>query len=224
MSEGRSDPRVPFQSTLWTVIERARQGDRDSFGSFVRSYRRPLVSFLQARGVAEEDAEDLSQEIFLRIFEKRLLSRMDPARGRFRSFLLAIAKNVLSEQRRSAGALKREGGRVRISLEDLGEIPDESDPEFDRLWVENLLQVAFEGLKAVEAEGLSCELLRAYTEEDVTYADLAALHKIGEGQVRDLIHAARARLKKRVQELVADYVLSREELAEEKAFLSRYLK
>ena len=215
---------VPFQSTLWTVISRAGQGDRDSFERFVGSYRRPLVSFLQAKGLPEADAEDLSQEVFLRIYEKRLLLRFDAARGRFRSFLLAIARNMLSEHRRNAGALKREGGRVKISLEDLGEIPDESDPDFDRLWVENLLQVAFEGLKSMEGEGPSCEVLRAYTEETVTYGELAARHGISEAQVRDLIHAARKKLKKRVQDLIADYVLSREELEEEKAFLSKYLR
>src|SRR5215831_13767109 len=100
---------APFQSTLWTVIDKAGRGDRTSFDDFVRSYRRPLASFLQNRGIAEADAEDLVQDVFIRIFEKGLL----------RNFLLAVARNILGEVHRHASADKRGGARPRISLDDL---------------------------------------------------------------------------------------------------------
>ncbi len=223
-----SDRFAPFQSTLWSVIHSAGRGDRSSFDDFVRTYRRPLASYLQARGVPEHDAEDLVQEVFIRIFEKGLLARLSAEGGRFRSFLLVVARNVLGEIRRHGSAQKRGGEGPRISLDGMGfeGTAAEPDEEFDRLWVQNLIQVAFERLKAAPSEEgpPHVELLKAYADGDETYGKLAAQWKMTETQVRSALVSARKRLRKLVLQLMGEYVLSEDEMEEERRFISRYLK
>lgn len=219
---------VPFQSTLWAVIRGAGRGDRASFDRFASTYRRPLVCFIQGRGIPEADAEDLVQDVFIRIYEKGLLARLSEERGRFRSYLLGVARNVVAEQRRSGSVGKRGGGALKVGLDDVA-VPAaavEPDEEFDRLWVQNLLQVAFERLKEREAgEGVSGhDLLKSYTEGGLSYQDLADTHRMTETQVRGSLETARKRLRKLIQELLGEYVLSHEELEEERRFVARYLE
>ena len=39
--------RVPFQSTIWTELERAREGDAAAYAQFVGRYRPAIVSYVQ---------------------------------------------------------------------------------------------------------------------------------------------------------------------------------
>jgi RNA polymerase sigma-70 factor (ECF subfamily) len=64
----------------------------------VAGYWRPVFYYLRAREYPFHQAEDLAQEFFLRFFEKNWIRPADPARGRFRTFLLTILKRFLSDQ------------------------------------------------------------------------------------------------------------------------------
>ena len=78
---------------------------------------RPIGSrythFIRWQGHSQKDAEDLIQGFFARLIEKNDLADADPARGRFRTFLLASLRHFMANQRDRRQALKR-GGGVRI--------------------------------------------------------------------------------------------------------------
>ena len=76
----------------------------------------PLYVFVRRRGYAPEDAQDLTQAFFARLLEKGDVARASPARGRFRSFLLASLQNFLLNEFDRMRTLKR-GGGVRIFLD-----------------------------------------------------------------------------------------------------------
>jgi RNA polymerase sigma-70 factor (ECF subfamily) len=59
-------------------------------------YWYPLNAYVRRCGHGHEDAQDLTQESFARLFAKAYLARADPHKGRFRSFLLTGIKTMLS--------------------------------------------------------------------------------------------------------------------------------
>ena len=60
---------VRFQSTIWTVIRDARAEAPGAFDSLVELYREPVRRYLRSRGIRRELAEDLTQVVFLRVFQ-----------------------------------------------------------------------------------------------------------------------------------------------------------
>lgn len=78
--------------------------DRDSpeyvaaVNRFASRYWRPVFFFLRARGYAFHEAEDLTQEFFTTWLQRDWISRADPVRGRFRTYLLTILVRFLSDQ------------------------------------------------------------------------------------------------------------------------------
>ena len=61
-------------------------------------YWYPVYAYVRRRGHLNEEAQDLTQDFFIRILEGRYLDRADPSRGRFRSFLLNSCKFFLADQ------------------------------------------------------------------------------------------------------------------------------
>ena len=59
------------------------------------TYWYPLYAFVRRRGHSAHDAQDLTQDFFARLLEKKDLASVDRARGRFRSFLLAALEHFL---------------------------------------------------------------------------------------------------------------------------------
>jgi RNA polymerase sigma-70 factor (ECF subfamily) len=130
-----------------------------------RSYWYPLYAFVRRQGHEAPDAEDLTQEFFARFLAKEYFGRADPARGRFRNYLLACLKHFLSEQWRRAGRLKREGGQTIVSWDSqTAEERYQSEPEdpvtpekvYDRRWALTLLERALARQFSMRTRRVSC--------------------------------------------------------------------
>jgi DNA-directed RNA polymerase specialized sigma24 family protein len=91
-----------FPTTAWSMIRAAQ--DRESpecltaINRCVAAYWRPVFCFLRAKGYPLHRAEDLTQEFFLRFYQRGWIGRADPQRGRFRTFLLTILTRFLADQ------------------------------------------------------------------------------------------------------------------------------
>ena len=83
-----------------------------AFDALVAAYWKPVYKYLRLKWrAAGEDAEDLTQGFFARAIEKGFFDRFDPARARFRTYLRACLDGFVANERKSAGRLKRGGGR-----------------------------------------------------------------------------------------------------------------
>ena len=105
--QGAFRPRVTtvprmFPSTHWTLLAQATlNGDspgREALSRLCENYRPPVVAYLRMKGLGAAEAEDLAQDLFARLLTSRAWKRADPARGKFRTFLLGIVQHVLSSQ------------------------------------------------------------------------------------------------------------------------------
>jgi DNA-directed RNA polymerase specialized sigma24 family protein len=146
--------------TRWTEILAARTLDverqREAVGRVMGRYWRPVYAYLRGRGRDHAEAEDLVQGFFAEVVMGReLIQQADPAKGRFRTFLLtALDRYVRDEHEKGAARKRMPGGGVRSldAFEQLPPVPAaEATPEeaFTYAWASQLLD---EVLADVEAQ------------------------------------------------------------------------
>lgn len=147
-----------FATTRWSIVLEAGDGARAAraLESICRDYRAPVLAYVRSQGRSPADAEDLTQEFFARLLERRWHTAADPARGRFRTFLLTALKRFLLDARDAEGTRKRGGGCRHVDWEDEAErlqAPASESPEhaFERAWAATVIEHACARLHA-EAE------------------------------------------------------------------------
>src|SRR5262245_40377124 len=89
-----------FQPTQWTLVRVAGSNSADSgdaLEQLCRAYWYPIYAFIRRNGRAPHDAQDLTQDFFLRLLETNSIERADPRRGKFRTFLLSALKYFLTD-------------------------------------------------------------------------------------------------------------------------------
>ena len=107
------DHAAGFDSTQWSVVLGARRDATDRPAALQRlcaAYWLPLYGYLRRRGHAPADAEDLTQSFFVYLLDSDFLDRPDPAKGRFRGYLVGALKFFLAQHFERTGAQKRGGG------------------------------------------------------------------------------------------------------------------
>jgi RNA polymerase sigma factor (sigma-70 family) len=225
--------RVPrFQTTLWSEIARAGAGNLAAMNDFLRRYQGPVYEYLVARGLQAADAEDVTQDVFQRILQADLLRKADQERGRFRSLLLGITKNILRERGRRNRTRKRGGGRKEVSLNpDLDDAPEpvlavHRDERFDRIWVAHLVDAAIQEAERTDRRRGTryMEVLAARTVDQMKYQELAARFRLSLQDVKNHLHRARLEVGRQVRRLVGSYASSLEEFREELEFVSDLMR
>ena len=153
-------PRPAFAATQWTIVLRAGGDDvagREALARLCKAYWLPLYVYVRRRGYSEHDAKDLTQGFFADLLERSAMKRADPARGRFRTFLLTALVNYLYNAHDHAQAARRGGAIEKLSFDDC-EVTDtlaqvqaaglSPDQAFDRSWTLALLDRAMKRLRA----------------------------------------------------------------------------
>lgn len=79
------------------LIERAKQGDREAFEAIILNHQGAIYGYLRSRLMQPTDAEDMTQDVFMRCFEAR--ARFDSS-SQIRPWLIGIARNLLREHMR----------------------------------------------------------------------------------------------------------------------------
>src|SRR6185436_16024803 len=223
-----------FATTHWSVVLAAKQDDSSeaavALEKLCRTYWPPLYAYIRRDGQDATEAEDLTQEFFARLLVRDYLQHLHHQQGKFRSFLLAYLKNFLSEQRRKAGAQKRGGGCVFVSLSEpagedgyLLEPVDELTPDqvFERRWAQTVLQTALDRLRAEHAargQTSLFELLQDYQPREPggrSYAQLGDDLAMTEAAVKSAVQRMRQRHRELLREEVAQTVTRPEEIEEE---------
>jgi RNA polymerase sigma factor (sigma-70 family) len=232
-AEGR---RGHFATTRWSLVLAAGAGDsspgaHEALATLCETYWYPLYGFLRSRGYNAENAQDLTQAFFARLLEKHAVRHADPARGRFRSFLLASLRNFVANERSRDIAGKRGGGIPILSLEIESaegrfqmELPSDETPErvFDRRWALTLLDRVMSRLQTEAAprgdKSSPFEGLKAYLtgdEPQLSYAQTAAALNMSEGAVKVAVHRLRRRFRDLVRDEIAHTVSSPEDVDDE---------
>jgi RNA polymerase sigma-70 factor (ECF subfamily) len=109
-----------FATTHWSVVLAAGGSDgaqaQEALAKLCQTYWYAVYAYVRSRGQSPEDAQDLTQEFFVRLLEKKSLARITRHKGRSRSLLLTMLDHFLVDEWKRAKALKRGALKV-ISLD-----------------------------------------------------------------------------------------------------------
>jgi hypothetical protein len=89
-----------------------------------------VYAYILRRGYAPEDAEDLTQEFFTRLIEKRHLRNVSSERGSVGCYLFGAVRHFLADERDRARAKKRGGSAIRVAIDDPEAGPDAEPADF----------------------------------------------------------------------------------------------
>jgi len=231
-----------FPATQWTVVlDAGGTPSPESAAALERlcsSYWYPLYAFVRRSGHLPPDAEDLTQEFFVRVLERHWLARADQSKGRFRTFLLTAMKRFLANEWDKARALKRGGGQRNVPIQvDTAETrygvepADTRTPEqaFEYRWAVALLDEVVKQLEAEFQEQGQAALFTALKSclvgdrASQPYAELAAMLGMEEGAVKVAVHRLRQRYRELLRAEIANTVASTEEVDAEMRHLFNVL-
>lgn len=223
-----------FTTTHWSLILAAGETSSPrsvaALEDLCRTYWYPLYAYVRRKGHSPEDAEDLVQDFFARLLEKRYLANADRGRGKFRSFLLTSLQHFLVNEWKKLQANKRGGGAWCVSWDEeqtesryLAEHAEAYTPEklFEKRWAMALLDQVLLRLKAEYAEAgkeTQFERLKAVLwgeKTDLPYAELGAQLGLSEAALKVAVHRMRQRYRNLLREEVARTVGSPTEVDNE---------
>ncbi len=186
LDEPRPLPATPEGLSDEELIGRARGGDEAAFGDFVRRHTAAVHRWM-ARSVGEQDAEDMTQEVFLKAYRGLDRFRGDaPARA----WLAAIADNAVKNRYRSLSRFRRIfSGADPSEIEAAAEA---ADPEQTARSDESRRHVA-EALRRIPPEFRMPVVLRDL--EEWSYEEIAVSLAVPVGTVKSRIARGRGQLK-----------------------------
>lgn len=216
-----------FDSTRWSLVlaaGRAPSGPgRRALEELCEAYWPPVYAYVRRRGHAREEAEDLTQAFFAALLEKRYVRDADPARGRFRSFLLSAVTHFLANERDRETALKRGGGRPIADLDAARAEPARGDtPEraYERRWALSVLDRVLEALAEEQARaGNAARFARLRDflagEGEGGYAPAARDLGVTESAVKVAVHRLRRRYRELLRAEIAETIADAAEVDDE---------
>ncbi len=204
---------------------------RDALETLCRAYWPAIHAYVRRTGQSPENARDLTQSFFAWLLDRGLIAVADRRRGRFRTFLLTLLQRFLADRHDHATALKRGGGELLLSLDELADeegrptLPADTgrspEAEFDRRWALATLDNALRHLRA-EAEragqaGLFAALQEHFGGGDPiqTLAEVGERFALGESAVKMRLSRWRARFRELIRQEVAQTVPSLADVDEE---------
>lgn len=229
-----------FPATRWTLVIAAgdpnKKEAKAALVSLSENYWYPLYAYLRRRGHSADQAQDLTQDFFIRLLEGRYLDRADPQKGRFRSFLLSSLKYFVADEQDRQRARKRGGGAV-VSLEfSLGEeryqreLAHDETPEriFERRWALAVLDRVVDKLRdefLQHGRPEHFDRLKVFLlgRSEAPYAALAREMNTSEGALKVAIHRLRKRYRELFRQEIADTVADPAEVESELRFLASVL-
>jgi RNA polymerase sigma-70 factor (ECF subfamily) len=229
-----------FATTRWTMINAAGAASTASadaaLAELCQVYWPPLYSYLRRRGHDAEDAQDLTQGFFARLLERQDFRSADPARGRFRAFLLTALKRYAINEHERAATARRGGRHVRLSL-DFEEAErtftvdrrndDTPDRVFDRKWAEIAIDRALARLRDESRDTRTAALTDVLMPYLTDAGDLPAYREVAvdlgltEGAIKVAVHRLRQRFGAVLRAEIAETVLSKEDVEDEMRDLLR---
>ena len=211
------EPQALFATTHWSVVLTAGQGDSpqaaEALERLCRTYWYPLYAFVRRQGYRPADAQDLTQEFFARMLQKKYVGKAQAERGKFRWFLLTAFRNFLANEWDRAHAEKRGGHARFITLDQaaaegryLQELGQDLTAEnvYERTWALTVIEGVRARLKqeyVTAGKAQRFEVVDQFLpgeDGEITQAEAAARLGLSASGVRAEVH----RLRRRYGELL----------------------
>src|SRR5262245_7149297 len=203
-STSDSQTQISLRDPDVRLMLRTKEGDDSAFEELVVNYQDRLVHIFNLLVGNQETAEDLAQEVFLRVYRAR--HGYVPT-AKFSTWLFKIANNLANNLHRLKGRRREVALNVRDSGP-MGARPQEQllqeksalmpTRQFDKREVREVVQAALASLNDRQRMAL---LLHKY--EEMSYADIGAAMEMSPQAVKSLLSRARESLRVKLEAYVS---------------------
>lgn len=180
------------------LVKKFRAGDIEAFESLVMNYQKPVVNFIYRMIGNFQEAEDIAQEVFIRVY--RFVHTYE-GRSSFATWLFGISSNLCYDSLRASSHwdfVFLDASKERIKEQLLGE---STNPSPERLAenseLANLIETAIGKLPFQNRQAV---VLREYY--GFSYKEIAEIADCTVAAVKSRIHEARKRLRKQLSFLL----------------------
>ena len=183
------------------VMLRVKAGDQSAFDYLVQKYRRPLVGFMYRMARNTAAAEDLAQEVFLRVYRSR---QTYEASAKFTTWLYRIATNLAVNHARDT---RHERPEVTVSLDEPNEeqgttleLPDGTMSAEQNLVRRERLTAIRSKVEALPERQRLAVVMHKYQQMD--YKQISEVLKLSESATKSLLFRAYETLREQLKEFV----------------------
>jgi len=173
------------------LVRKARAGDGTAWEDIVTQYSRRIFNLAYRFTSSIEAAEDLTQEVFIRIY--KTLEQYDAKQGDLSNWLMRLARNLIIDdyrhrQRNPQNTMADDVDEHAYHLRSVG---TSAQKEMERRELAAQVQ---EGIDKLPPDLRTCVILRDI--EEMTYQEIVDVLKIPEGTVKSRINRGRIELAK----------------------------
>jgi len=180
------------------LMLQVRDDDDEAFEQLMQRYQDRLITILQHLTGVRNQAEDLAQEVFLRVYRARKKYKPE---AKFSTWLFTIANNVASNARRTM-ARRREvqaQGSGSMAVNTLSNLAQEASGlmptrQLDKAEMTDIVRLAIQSLN--ERQRLAVLLSKF---EEMSYADIAESMNMTPQAIKSLLSRARSNLREVLQ-------------------------
>jgi RNA polymerase sigma-70 factor (ECF subfamily) len=183
------------------IMLRVKAGDDSAFEYLVQKYRRPMLSFMYRMAHSTTVAEDLAQEVFLRVYRSR---EKYEASAKFTTWLYRIASNLAVNHARDTRHQRPEN---TVSLDEPDQetgltldLPDTSLTAEEAIVRRERLAAIRQRVEALPDRQKMALIMHKYQQMD--YRQIAEVLKLSESAIKSLLFRAYETLREQLKEFV----------------------
>jgi len=188
-------PEAPRE--IEALIQRCLQGDQLAWDAIVQQYRRKVFNVAYKFVGRHEEAEDLTQDIFIKIFKS--LATFD-RRANFQTWLISVSRNLCIDHYRSVRQ-ERQTIDYQIDPNELSPVSRDPGP-IAAIEQQDRVVLLREALAALPESLRRAVLMRDI--QELTYQEIADRLHLPEGTVKSRINRGRTELARQIRRMRGD--------------------
>jgi RNA polymerase sigma-70 factor (ECF subfamily) len=199
---GESSTQLALRDPDIRLMLRVRDDDSQAFAELVELYHHRLVTVMHHLVGNNEEAEDLAQEVFLRVYRGR--KKYHP-KAKFSTWLFTIANNLALNVLRT----RQRRPTIPLNVRDSGPLGprpaeqlvlDRDDQPQDRIQKQELTTIVQQALDTLNERQRIAVVLNKF--EDMNYAEIAEVMGLTTKAVKSLLSRARDNLRVALQDYI----------------------
>jgi RNA polymerase sigma-70 factor (ECF subfamily) len=176
------------------LMLRVREGDQASFGLLLDKHRSPVIHFLYRMVQNQAVAEELAQEVFLRVYKSR--SSYEPT-AKFTTWLFRIASHLALNWIRDGRNEKRQASLDEESPDGTAkQVPDRSKTVEQELVYQAKLSEVRQAIESLPAKQKAAVMMHKF--QEMEYVQIADVLSCSESAVKSLLFRAYESLRLRL--------------------------
>jgi len=183
------------------LVRRCVSGDAAAWQEIVQQYHRRIYNICYRFSGSADDAADLSQEVFIKMY--RTLSTFDITRASFMTWVTTVTRNLLVDHFRKGkydritDSLEATPGNQEDGLTIAEQLQDRGASPEARVRSQETQKLVHEALRRLSPELREAVILRDL--QDMDYKDIAKVLNVPEGTVKSRINRGRTELARLLQ-------------------------